>query len=105
MGMVYGYISKRSRNKAKKPTAFKPMRPAAPVAHRVGADDYKAAPSVGSGVGVATKSRAATYEDPVMELREAQAKRVQHTVAPICNKGGYQVITNEADLKTVGRKV
>ena len=104
MGMVYGYLSPRSRNKTKKQTSFKPYMPPAPMAHRNGADDYKAAPSAGTAVGNATVSLGVRYEDPEMAKREAVAREVKHPVAPLCNKGAYQVIP-ESDYKTMGRKV
>lgn len=44
-----------------------------------------------------------------MALREQRAQeeiaRKRKQVAPICNKGAYQYITNPDDWKTVGRKV
>jgi hypothetical protein len=62
-------------------------------------------PSVGDGIGNAVGRSLPRYEDPELAAREEAAREVKHTVAPICNKGGYQLITAEADLKTVGRKV
>lgn len=40
-----------------------------------------------------------------MTLREQQARRVKHVVAPVANKMGYQYIHNEEDYKTMGRKI
>jgi hypothetical protein len=62
-------------------------------------------PSLGTGIGNASVRETTRYSDPELAAREAAAREVKHTIAPICNKGGYQLITNEADLKTVGRKV
>jgi hypothetical protein len=62
-------------------------------------------PSKGDGIGNAVIETPVRYTDPELVAREEKARDVKHTIAPICNKGGYQVITNEADLKTVGRKV
>jgi hypothetical protein len=62
-------------------------------------------PSLGNGVGTAAVPLPVRYEDPQLQAREDAARDVKHTILPICNKGGYQVITNEADIKTAGRKV
>lgn len=71
---------------------------------REGAEAVKQIPSGGLGVGNATITLPQQYEDPEMQAREAAAREVIHTVAPICNKGGYQLITG-TDIKTAGRKV
>lgn len=103
--MMYGWIPPRSRKQPKRVLPFRPI--SIPANPRM--EEYRQAmaecPSLGTGVGNATLSRAATYDDPELAQREAAARDVKHTVAPICNKGGYQVITAEADLKTMGRKV
>lgn len=48
-------------------------------------------------------------EDPVMAERERlalmQAEQKKSRVAPAYSKGAYQFITDDADLKTLGRKV
>ena len=51
-----------------------------------------------------------TYEDdPVMAEREAEALKAAEAlktqVAPAYSKGAYQLITKNADIKTLGRKV
>ena len=61
--------------------------------------------SIGEKVGNAFKPQPEKYVDPILQQRDNQARQVKHTIAPISNKGAYQVITNEADYKTVGRKV
>jgi len=49
------------------------------------------------------------YIDPEMEKREMLAqKEIEHKksrIAPHYNKGPYQFITDEIDLKTLGKKV
>ena len=49
------------------------------------------------------------YEDPEMALREAIAQEEialkRQRTAPLFNKGGYQYISDEMDLKTLGKKV
>lgn len=52
--------------------------------------------------------RVTQYEGEMLE-RDIKAKeryeQLKKQVAPICNKGGYQLITNQDDFKTMGRKV
>ncbi len=105
MGMFYGWQPKSARQQPKRERSFTPLKTPKPVAHRSGADDHKQYSSKGDGVGNATLTKAATYQDPHLAQREAAAQEVKHTVAPICSKGAYQVITNRADIKTMGRKV
>lgn len=49
------------------------------------------------------------YDDPEMVQREALAQREialkRQRTAPLFNKGGYQFISDEMDLKTIGKKV
>lgn len=75
-----------------------------PIVRREGAEAVKYLPSGGTGVGNATVSLQKVYDDPELQAREEAAREVIHTVAPICNKGGYQLITGN-DIKTAGRKV
>lgn len=105
MGMLYGWLPKGARKQPKRERVFVPLKLPKPVARRSTGDDHKQYTSKGDGVGNATLTRAATYQDPMLAQREAAAQEVKHTVAPICNKGGYQLISNTADLKTAGRKV
>ena len=109
MAMYYGWIPPRSRKQPKRTQAFRPMKANPAVQHNPRLDEYREqmshCPSVGDGIGNATVSRKAQYDDPELAAREEKARQVKHTVAPICNKGGYQVITAEQDLKTMGRKV
>jgi len=107
MAILYGWIPPRSRKQPKRNAKFIPSTQSPAVASRLHeAQALRAAyPSLGDSVGNATKSLGVKYDDPDMADREAAAREVKHTVAPICNKGGYQLITNEADIKTAGRKV
>lgn len=106
MGMLYGWIPARSKRKPKQ-AAFKPMKAATLTSPRL--EEHRTAmaqhQSLSNGVGNATIAGSAHYDNPELAFREARARNVKHTVAPICNKGGYQLISDEADLKTVGRKV
>ena len=108
MGMFYGWIPPRSCKQPKRTFAFKPLQ-FNPGANNPRMEEYQAmkeqCPSLGTGIGNAPTPSGPRYEDPQFAAREQAARQVRHTVAPICNKGGYQLITNEADLKTVGRKV
>lgn len=105
MGMFYGWIPPRSCKQPKRSFVFKPLT----TTRNPRMEEYQASkvscPSIGNGIGNAAAPSGARYEDPELAAREDAARRVKHTVAPICNKGGYQLITNEADLKTAGRKV
>ena len=100
-----GWIPPRSRNHKRerkfKPYSSIPQNPRMDEYH----DMMSKCPSVGDGIGTATIQQTEHYENPEMAKREKDARNVKHTVAPICNKGGYQLITNEADIKTAGRKV
>jgi hypothetical protein len=42
---------------------------------------------------------------PATKPINRQKTEKQYTIAPICNKGAYQVITDPTDFATMGRKV
>lgn len=106
MGMFYGWIPPRSTKQPKKDKRFVPIKAATLTNPRM--EEWKTlraeCPSLGVDSGVATIAEV-KYDDPLLAEREAKAREVKHTVAPICNKGGYALITNRSDLKTVGKKV
>lgn len=107
MGMFYGWIPPRSKQQPKRERKFRPLVSLPVTNQRM--EEFKKqrvqCPSVGHGIGNATISNSVQYEDLLLAEREAKAREVKHTVAPICNKGGLQYISDEADLKTAGRKV
>lgn len=108
MGIKYGWVPPRSRKQPAKDKTFKPLSTSL-FSKNPRLEEYEAmkaaCPSKGMGIGNATVSAGPKYEDPALAAREAAAREVKHTVAPVCNKGAYQLITAEADLKTMGRKV
>ena len=106
MAIFYGWIPPRSKQQPKKETRFVPIK--APGLLNPRMEEFQTlraqCPSLGTDGGVATIPNV-KYDDPILAEREAKAREVKHTVAPICNKGGLQLITDTNDLKTVGKKV
>ncbi|MEM4258082.1 MAG: hypothetical protein QXL17_02885 [Candidatus Thermoplasmatota archaeon] len=84
---VRSYAKKRPAQQGK----FKTLQVFDLTPPRAGSDT-KNIPSLGDGIGVALRKESHTTEK-------------QYVIAPICNKGAYQVITNPDDMKTMGRKV
>ncbi len=103
--IVRTQIPARSLKQPKRVPNFKPLKPIINDRMKEHLEAKKHQVSIGDGIGNATKKQSEQYSDPTLQLREEQARQVKHTIAPISNKGAYQVITNEADYKTMGRKV
>lgn len=103
---MYGWIPPRSKKQPKRTPSYTVGQPPhVNLRLEQTREHNKQHPSVGDSVGCATKAVEVGYDDPLMDHREQLAKSVKHTIAPICNKGGYQLITSPADIKTAGRKV
>lgn len=96
-----------SATKQPKAAPFKPLSTSRLIVLclRPGGEDFKQWKSIGTGIGNAVKQSTAKYESLEMQQREIEARSVKHTVAPISNKGGYQLIINKDDLKTMGQKI
>ncbi len=103
--IVRTHIPSRSLKQPKRTPNFKPFVPAMNDRMREHLEVKKHQVSIGDGIGNATKKQHDVYVDPLLQERENAARQVRHTIAPISNKGAYQLITNEADYKTMGRKV
>ncbi len=104
MGIVYTKLPKGAYKQPKRDTSFRPYKPDVNPLLAAHQAQMATMPSKDNG-GVALVAQPKSYEDPELAKRELEARTRVHTVAPICNKGGYQLITAEEDLKTVGRKV
>lgn len=103
MGMYYGYVRPSAKKQPKRAGSVLntiPTNRRVEEARRL-REKY---PSVGDGVGNALIAQQERYDDEELAERDAVARQVKHTVAPLYNKGGYQLITGD-DIKTAGRKV
>lgn len=96
---------KKRKSRYMKEKQFKPMKVSLSTYSVDPERDHRTIPSLGDGIGNAVVNEGKKYDNPDMAEREKKAREVKHTIAPICNKGGYQLITNESDMKTMGRKV
>lgn len=105
MGMIYGWIPPRARKQPKRDSTFTPLKQPINPRLQQAQENRKKYQSVGSGIGNAIVKQNEKYNDEQLAQREREAREVKHTIAPICNKGGYQLITNSEDIKTAGRKV
>lgn len=104
MSMYYGYVRPSAKKQPKRERSTQPLT----VQYNRRLEEAKMLrnkyPSVGDGIGNATVEQNKHYDDEELAKREQEARQVKHTVAPLYNKGGYQLITGD-DIKTAGRKV
>jgi len=107
MGMFYGWIPPRSCKQPKRTFAFRLLTPA----RNLRMEEYQAmkerCPSVGNGIGNASVN---SVMDPTSldkeqpEIRDAIVAKSKR-LGSYYNKGPIQYLSDETDLKTVGRKV
>lgn len=105
MSIIRGWIPPRSCKQPKREVSKKVYVPPTNIRMAEYRKERASHISVGEGIGNAFKKQEKKYVDPILQKRDNDARSVRHTIAPISNKGAYQVITDEADFKTMGRKV